>query len=76
MMEAKFPDGHKERTGPSPLAAIFKDTASVLERGALYAKIIPVHAFVGGGNRCRVCGKKAYDALHQAAPIPRVSPGD
>lgn len=64
MMEAKFPDGHKERTGPSPLKEIFKDAQGALDRGALYAKITPVHVFVGTGNRCRTCGKKAYDALH------------
>ena len=71
MMEAKFLDGHTEHTGPSPLADIFKDATKALERGAIYAKIYPIHTFVGDDRRCKTCRKIAADGIHatqSAAP--------
>ena len=65
MMEAKYPDGHVERTGPSLLKEIFKDTHGALERGAIYAKIYPIHSFVGEGHRCKTCRKIAADGVHE-----------
>ena len=64
MMEARFPDGHTERKGPSPLEEIFKDTTDALHRGAIYAKIYPIHTFVGDSRRCTVCRKIAADGVH------------
>ena len=63
MMEAKYPDGHVEHKGPSPLKEILEEAMIALTAGA-DVRIMPIHVFVGQGNRCKRCKKITGDYIH------------